>query len=253
MRLLIFQFVQVLGGISVSLLFTPAIASVGHWFRIKRANATGLAITGGSVGGIVFPLLFKQIIPKIGFPWACRVAGFLQLPLLIPAYLLVRSRLKPLPDAKATVDFTAFREPIFALTTFATFLGQWGIFVPLAYLTSYAIHIGAGEGFSYQLLAIFNAGSVFGRWFPNYVADTIGRFNVMILMSMCSVTMVIGLWLPSGEGGGNSKALLIAAAVTCGFFSGSGIALVPVCVGQISRVEDYGKRYGTCYCLASFA
>lgn len=189
----------------------------------------------------------------IGFPWACRVVGFIQIALLIPANLLVRSRLKPLPDAKATVDFTALREPVFALTTLGTFLTEWVIFVPVTYMASYAIHIGASEGFSYQLMAIFNAGSVIGRWLPNYIADTVGRFNVMIVMLACGFTAVIGLWLPSGGGRGGGKALLIAAAVACGFCSGSGIGLVPVCVGQISRTEDYGKRYGTCYCLASFA
>ena len=189
----------------------------------------------------------------IGFPWACRVAGFIQIVLLIPANLLVRSRFKPPPDTKATIDFTAFREPIFTLTAFATFLTQWGIFVPLTYLTSYAIHVGASADFSYELMAIFNAGSVFGRWLPNYFADFVGRFNMMILMSICSFTMIIGLWLPSGEAGGSSKAMLTAAAVSCGFCIGSGIGLTPVCIAQISRLEDYGKRYGTCYCLASFA
>ena len=234
-------------------MFNPAIASVGHWFHKRRANAIGLVLTGGSVGGVVFSIIFKQMIPMIGFPWASRVVGFVQVALLIPANLLVRSRLKPLPDTKATVDFTALGEPIFALTTSATFLIEWVIFIPVTYLASYAIHIGAGEGFSYQLMAVFNAGSALGRWLPNWAADTTGRFNMIILMSICSFIAVIGLWLPSGVGGGSSKETLIAAAVACGFCSGSGIGLVPVCVGQISRTEDYGKRNGTCYCLASFA
>ena len=208
---------------------------------------------GGSAGGILFPLVFQQLIPRIGFPWACRVTGFMQLALLIPANLLVKSRLKPRPDAKATVDFTAFRSLVFSLTTFATFLTEWGIFIPITYLSSYAIDKGAGEGFSYTLIAIFNVGSVFGRWLPSFIADIYGRYNVTVLMSICSFAVVLGLWLPSGDSGDNLKAMLIATAVACGFCSGSGIGLIPVCIGQICRTEDYGKRYGTCYCLASFA
>ena len=177
----------------------------------------------------------------------------MQLALLIPANLLVRSRLKPLPDAKSTIDFSALRDPTFALTTMATFLTEWGIFVPIGYMSSYAISIGASQGFAFQLLAIFNVGSVFGRWLPNFAADIFGRYNVIILMSIFSFTVVIGLWLPSGGGGSHSEAILVAAAVACGFGSGSGIGLIPVCIGQICRTEDYGKRYGTCYCLASFA
>ena len=177
----------------------------------------------------------------------------MQLGLLIPANLLIRSRLKPLPDAKAAIDFSALRSPVFALTTFATFLTEWGITIPITYLPSYAIDKGAGEGFSFLLMAIFNVGSVFGRWLPSFLADFFGRYNMTVLMSACSFAVILGLWLPSGDSGDSVKAMLMAAAVACGFCSGSGIGLIPVCIGQICRTEDYGKRYGTCYCLASFA
>ncbi|KAI5803335.1 major facilitator superfamily domain-containing protein [Peziza echinospora] len=239
----------VLGGISVSLLFTPAIASVGHWFRIKRATATGIAMTGGSIGGIVFPLVYQSLIPKIGFPWACRVIGFIQIALLIPANLLLRSRLKPKPGSKASIDLSALLDPTFGLTTFGVFLIEWGLFVPLTYLTSYAIATGVDASFAYQLTAIFNAGSVLGRWLPNYVSDIVGRFNVMIVTTTFCLVMILGLWLPSEH----NHNMLIAFTVLYGFGSGSGIGLTPVCVGQICRTEDYGKRYGTCYSIASFA
>ncbi|KAF8477610.1 MFS monocarboxylate transporter [Kalaharituber pfeilii] len=238
----------ILGGTSVSLVFTPSIASVGHWFQVKRATATGIAVTGASIGGIVFPLVFQQLIPQIGFPWACRVVGFIELVLLIPANFLIRSRLKPTPDAKARIDLGALRDPIFALTTFGAFLIEWGLFIPITYQTSYAIAAGVEEAFSYQLVAIFNTGSVFGRWLPNYAADKLGRFNIMIIMAALCVIVTLGLWLP-----GKGEATLIAFAVLYGFGSGSGISLAPVCVGQICRTEDYGKRYGTCYFIASFA
>jgi len=201
----------------------------------------------------VFPLVLQKLIPAIGFPWACRVVGFIQLALVVPANFLIRSRLKPLPDAKASIDLAALLEPTFALTTFGVFLIEWGIFVPITYLTSYAINVGLEEGFSYQLLSIFNAGSVLGRWLPNYAADIFGRFNVLIITSLSCVITVLGLWLPCEGGGEKTKNMLIAFAILYGFGSGSGIGLTPVCVGQICRTEDYGKRYGTCYSLASFA
>ena len=179
--------------------------------------------------------------------------GFIQLALLIPANILVRSRLKPLPDAKASIDLAALLEPTFAFTTFGVFLIEWGVFVPVAYLTSYAISLGIEEGFAYQLLSIFNAGSVLGRWLPNYAADIFGRFNVLVITTLSCVITILGLWLPSGDDGEKTKNMLIAFAILYGFGSGGGIGLTPVCVGQICRTEDYGTRYGTCYSLASFA
>jgi hypothetical protein len=40
----------VLGGLGTSLIFTPALAAVSHFFLLKRGNATGIATAGGSHG-----------------------------------------------------------------------------------------------------------------------------------------------------------------------------------------------------------
>lgn len=58
--------IGVLGGIGASLIFTPAISAIGHFFFEKRGVATGIAATGGSVGGIAFPLILEALFPKIG-------------------------------------------------------------------------------------------------------------------------------------------------------------------------------------------
>ena len=61
-----------LAGLSSSLLFTPNISAIGHWFQRRRALATGIAFTGGSIGGVIFPLVVLYLAPKIGFPLAIR-------------------------------------------------------------------------------------------------------------------------------------------------------------------------------------
>jgi hypothetical protein len=60
------------GGIGGALLKTPAVASVGHFFDLRRALVTGIVNKSGSVGGIVIPLLLQGTIDKIGF--ACQLA-----------------------------------------------------------------------------------------------------------------------------------------------------------------------------------
>lgn len=140
------------------------------------------------------------------------------------------------------------KNSVFALTTCGTFLGEWGLFLPLSYLGSYALAHGRSPKFSYQIFAILNAGSFFGRWIPGILADKIGRFNTMILtLVLCFVT-TLALWLPA-EG---SVAMLVAFAVLFGFGSGSTISLTPVCVGQLCRTEMYGTYYATCYTIVSF-
>ena len=98
------------------------------------------------------------------------------------------------------------------------------------------------------MLAILNVGSCFGRYFPGLIADKIGRFNAMIVAIFLCLAATLGFWLPAGD----SVALIIVFALLFRFASGSGISLTPVCVGQLCKVENYGRYYATCYTLVSF-
>jgi MFS family permease len=254
----------VLGGVGASLLFTPAFAAVGHFFLEKRANATGIAAAGGSFGGIIFPLMLQKLFPSIGFAWATRALGFISLFCCGLAILLIRSRLPPKPGQSVMPDFTIFRNHSYLLLTLGIYFMEWGLFVPITYISSFATSTGTlDSAFSYQLLAIFNAGSCLGRWAPGYIADKLGRFNSMIgMLALCAAT-TLTFWLPASlitnadaSSTSNSatavKALIIVYAVLFGFASGSNISLTPVCVGQLCETNQYGRYYATCYTIVSF-
>ena len=162
----------VLGGIGTALIFTPAVSAIAHFFHLKRANATGIAAAGGSVGGVIFPLMLEPLFHKIGWAWATRIQGFIFFILLIAANLLIRSRLPPKAGGTVLPDVRIFRQPAFLLATIGTFFLEFGLFIPITYLASYALHSGAtSQTFSFQIIAIFNAGSSLGRWLPGYFAD----------------------------------------------------------------------------------
>jgi MFS family permease len=240
----------VINGIGTSLMFTPAIAAVGHWFYRRRGLATGMAATGGSLGGIIFPLMLENLFLKVGFAWATRAVALVCLVVLSMSCLLIRSRLPPQPASRENMlpDFRIFRDPIFALTTAGIYLIEWGLFIPVSYVSSYALAQGLSTSFSYQILAILNVGSCFGRWLPGYIADHIGRFNGLILTVVGCLLTTACLWLPAGH----SVALIVIYALSFGFFSGSNISLTPVCVGELCKIENYGRYYATAYTIVSF-
>lgn len=242
--------IGVVGGLGASLIFTPAISAVGHYFYERRGVATGIASTGGSLGGIAFPLILESLFPKIGWAWATRVVALICLITFGAATLLIRSRLPQKPFSKENVlpDFRIFREPRFALTTASVFFIEWGLFIPISYISSYALHNGFPAHFSYQILAILNVGSFFGRFLPGFFSDFLGRFNTLIATVALSLLCNACLWLPAG----NSLALLVVYALLFGFSSGSNISLTPVCVGQLCKTEHYGRYYATAYTVVSF-
>jgi MFS family permease len=242
--------IGVLGGVGVSLIFTPAIAAIGHYFYARRGLATGIAATGGSVGGIAFPLILQALFPKIGWGWATRVIALICLIAFGFANLLIKSRLPKKEFSKENVlpDFRIFRDIRFTLTTASVFFIEWGLFVPISYISSYALAHGFSTEFSYQILAILNVGSFFGRSLPGFFADFLGRFNALIVTVALCLLCNACLWLPAG----NSLALLVIYALVFGFASGSNISLTPVCVGQLCKTEHYGRYYATAYTVVSF-
>ncbi|KAI9729218.1 MAG: hypothetical protein M1834_007010 [Cirrosporium novae-zelandiae] len=235
----------ILGGISASMIFTPSVAAVGHWFLKRRALATGLAATAGSFGGIIFPVLVLMLAPKIGFGWAIRAMGLICAVFCILAVVLLKTRLPPNTKGGATIDLSALKDARFAFTTMGIFLVELAIFVPITYLTSYGLSKNMGERLAYLLIAILSGGSVLGRSIPGYIADRWGRFNVMIITTFACAALMLILWLMAGA----NLVAIIMFAVLFGFWSGSGISLTPVCVAQICKTEDYGKRYGTTYVI----
>lgn len=252
----------ILGGTGTSLLFTPAVSAIGHFFDRKRGNATGIAAAGGSLGGVIFPLMLQSLFPRVGWAWATRIQGFVILLLLIGANLFIKSRLPPRPGGSVLPDFKIFRQPAFLLATIGTYFLEWGLFIPITYLASYALASNAmSSAYSFQLIAIFNAGSCLGRWAPGYLADRFGRYNTMIATILGCMATSLGLWLPATLLSNNENtntnhttilALTTTYALLMGFASGSNISLTPVCVGQLCPTHSYGRYYATCYTIVSF-
>ena len=59
--------------------------------------ALGIVTSGNSVGGIVYPVVVRQLLPKVGFGWTVRVLGFIN----IASFLVVIAFMKPrLPPRK---------------------------------------------------------------------------------------------------------------------------------------------------------
>lgn len=272
-----FVVLGVLGGIGTSFIFIVPVASIGHFFHRRRGAATGLAMSGGSLGGVVFPIMLEKLAPKIGFAWATRAIGLVTLVLLLVGCLLVRIR----PTADETnkessmesnmgesdgqierenykddqkknykellPDLTILRSPALALTTAGVFFIEWGFFVPLEYITSYALAHEISPNLAYLMVVFLNAGSFPGRWIPGIMADRVGRFNTLIATNVLALVAVLGIWLPAS----GNVAATVAFSVVFGFASGSNISLVPVCVGELCPTKNYGRFYTTVYTIVS--
>lgn len=101
-------------GIGTGLLFVPAVAILQQYFSTRIAAATGLSAAGGSIGGVIYPIVFHRLQPRIGFPWATRVLGFIALAGLSVSIMVIRVRVSP-PQRRKLIDLTAFVDLPFML------------------------------------------------------------------------------------------------------------------------------------------
>ncbi|KAI9723733.1 MAG: hypothetical protein M1812_001033 [Candelaria pacifica] len=235
--------------IGASAIFYPAMSCISTWFFKNRALAFGIVASGSSLGGVIFPIMVERLVREVGFGWAMRIAAFMILGLMIIANLTVKSRIPPSPRPLVLMEFiTPLTEIPFLCVVLASFLFFFGMFLPFNYVILYAQAHSMSANLAGYLLAVLNATSIFGRVIPGYVADRVGRFNVMIVMSYFSAIIVLALWLPS-----RSNAAIIIFASLYGFGSGAFVSMAPAVVAQISDIRKIGVRTGTLFGIISIA
>lgn len=256
-------------GIGSSLLLTPSMGCVAHWFMERRGLASGIAFIGGGFGGVLFPLMIQSLLPHVGWGWSIRILGFVLLVLCAISVAFCRSRIPPrkgaettwrdtLPDYKIFLDGTG----AMALTTAGVLLTDLAYFIPITYIPRYYIdrqHLSDEEAltgssaFAYQLLAILNSASCVGRYVAGDMADRYGRYNTMIVSLLFCTVSVLGFWLPDILATDlDSYALLVVFILLFGFCSGSNVSLTPICLGQLCETQEYGRYYASCFTVVSF-
>lgn len=215
-----------------------------------------IAYCGGSIGGVVFPIILSILFTSVGFRLATQALGMTLIPLFLIANIFISSRipLQPFPIAGLIPDFTVFKDSTFNIVTAALCLVEWSLYISLAYLASFAVFNGMDERLSYQLLSLLNGGSLFGRLTSGLIADKIGMFNAMILVALMCLLTTIGLWLPSAivSGAEASKWLSIVFALSYGFSSGGIISLAPPVVGELCETEDFGRYVSMSFTVVGF-
>ncbi|KAF7946728.1 hypothetical protein EAE96_009713 [Botrytis aclada] len=203
-------------GLGAGLVYIPALAIISTQFTTKRAFAIGCASSGSSIGGIIFPIMFRRLEPKVGFGWAVRAIGFINLgTLAVSLAILSRHKRPKSATKKALFDFRAFTELPFLGFAVSLLLIFVAFYIPLFYIPSYAIYsLKIDENLSFYLLAITNAGSFFGRTVPFLIANRVGSIQIFVFWTVAAVIVMFS-WL-----GIHNEAGFVVFCIIWGFISG---------------------------------
>jgi MFS family permease len=70
---------DVLTGIGIGLMFGSGVIVLMSYFSTHLGLASGIAASGGSTGGMIYPLIGRQLIFRIGYAWTVRVIALIAL------------------------------------------------------------------------------------------------------------------------------------------------------------------------------
>ncbi|PYH75146.1 putative MFS monocarboxylate transporter [Aspergillus vadensis CBS 113365] len=210
-------------GLGNGCLYIPSVAIIPKYFSSRRPIAIALAASGSSLGGVLYPIIFRQLQPRIGFGWATRTLGFIAL--ATTAFSMSVMRVRQIPKHRRVLtELSAFKEIPYTLFCVAMFFGYIGFFNPIFYVEAYAIQKHAvGEPLAFYLVSILNAASVPGRIIPGLLAPRFGPLNIL---------------------------LDSAVIILYGFFSGAFVALPAVALTSLTpNLDTLGTRLGMCSVL----
>jgi len=234
-------------GLGAGCLFIPSVAILSQYFNTKLATATGLAASGSSLGGVIYPIVLYRLIPQIGFGWATRVLGFMSLCTLLVSISVMEVRALP-PAKRKVIDLPAFKEAPYTLFVAGSVVAFMGLYAPFFYIEFFSITYKITDtNLAFYTLSIINSASVFGRIVPNFLADKFGPMNIIIPACLISGILCVCL-IPV-----RTVAPLMVICVLYGFFSGALVSLPPTIYVHLSLKNRgmIGTRMGMGFFVTS--
>ncbi|KAG2748944.1 MFS general substrate transporter [Suillus brevipes Sb2] len=235
-------------GIAIGITNVPSIAVVSHHFQRRRAFVMGLVVVGASMGSILHPIMLNNLINgRLGFANGVRASAGMIGCLLLIAYLLMRTRLPPQPQAVSytRVFQNSLRDRAYICACLGMAAFEVGFFFVAFYLQLDSRLHGLSEGFSFYSLTIFNAGSFFGRLTASVVSAYMGIPSAIIGCSFISSALIFSMI------GLHSVASVSLIGVSYGFFAGGCIALVAPLISYLTpEVSDIGARMGMSFTIS---
>lgn len=193
----------------------------------------GIAITGSSVGSILFPVMLRSTLASLGWKWALRILALTIAGIIVPGVFcfipfqrLARSlpHHEPQRQGKAVINFAACRSYAFTFVTGGSFLLEFAIFGIAGLLPTIAVDTGFSPEDGYTLLSVLGVGSCMGRILPGIFGDLVGHFNTILLMTAATLLFMATLFIPFAS---KLESVLYAFSVLWGFGSGSMLSVSP--------------------------
>lgn len=253
-------------GLGNGCLFCPAVALVSTYFGKRRSLAIGITACGSGLGGIIFPLLIQELLPRVGFGWSVRIIGFIQAGSLIVAILCLKPRTTA-RKAGDLVEWAAFKDLKYTFYAIGCFMvskcvcwlpqmANWsgeqlylGSFFAFFFIAAYSRDI---QGMTYttslRLIMVMNGVGTVGRLVLSHMADRFGTLTTFIPTAGAGAILMFS-WISI-----SSTVGLYAWTALSGIAYGGIMALFPSALAALTTdPRTQGTRIGMVFTVVSFS
>lgn len=222
-------------------LFAPLVANTSRWFERRRGIAVAVVASGQTVGGAVWPPIFRYYIDTHG--WRDAYSWFALFVLLgaLPWAWLLRGR-PPRTSSESLYEASQVEADrvlglpstfVLALLCCAIIGCCVAMAMPMVHLVAHATDLGYSTLRAAQLLSVLLGAAVVSRLLWGLMADRIGGLRTLFAGSLCQVVCLAAFSVVDGLAG-----LYVVAALF-----GLGFGGIVPCYTLIIR--EYFPRSGT--------
>ncbi|KAF9975398.1 hypothetical protein BGZ73_000962 [Actinomortierella ambigua] len=254
-------------GIGASLVYYPAIGAPSHWFSTKCGMATGIAVSGTGIGGLVGAPAAQALLNNVGSRWTLRILAGANLAACGSAAFLISERKHTTESAPAVSEaeqgqpcekaseeaqpasflqqLKVFKDPQFMSLTGSELATAFGFLIPMYFYHSYSMFIGLSAETGALITGLSSGASCIGRIIVGMAAD---RFPRTVVVPFCSWIMCLSvffMWTWS-----KSYGLYLAFALVFGFFAGGYVSVVPVVVSDTFGAQQMSTVIGFMYAVS---
>ncbi|KAF9178227.1 hypothetical protein BGZ51_007816 [Haplosporangium sp. Z 767] len=206
------------------------LAAPSQWFVARRGMASGFAICGSGVGGLVFSVLIEKLNASIGHRWCLRVLAIVVWCSMVISGLLIRQF--STTGARAVnvsmKDVETMKRPAFLIMVAGVLMTSFGYFAPLNLMPSYAVDHSLSQAQGAMLNSFLNGASFFGRFVGGIFGDRLGLVNLLLFCTVASSLTTLVIWMFA-----TSLPVLIVYVILYGLLGGGFISLLaPVLAEQ---------------------
>jgi len=192
-----------LGFLGNAATFTPAMNNVQGWFDKRRSTAVSIISVGPAVSGFVWPQIYRQLLPEVGWRQSLVIYSIVAGVLLFLCAFYVRpspvARTKTVRKTSEDIAGLPMASPvIMALLSAASFCCCAAMAVPFVHMVAFCGDLGLSPARGSEAISLILLTAVAATFAMGRLSDYIGPIKVNLLCSVIQVGSLTGYLFVNG-------------------------------------------------------